>query len=380
MIPFIILFLAIYGSMHGYAFWRLWTAYPHMPSWGRAALAGWLVMMAAAPILIHYLDKWRFFRLADVAGVIGYCWMAVILWFVVGMLAVDGFNLLVHGAALAAPGAKSALVPYRLAVNVLGVLIVIALAVGLYQARNIRVRELSLEVKGWAGDHQPVRLVQISDVHLGVLMHQGRLGPIVEKLRELRPDVLISTGDLVDASMDAIEPLAEVLAAVPTPLGKLAVLGNHEYYAGLEDSLKFHQRAGFTVLRGESIRLEDGIFIAGVDDPAGLTMHRSDFLNEQAALAGSEGANVVILLKHQPRVRAESVGKFNLQLSGHTHGGQIFPFHLLTRSFYPLYRGWTNLPEGSAIYASFGTGTWGPPVRLFAQPEIVVFTLRPGKD
>ena len=378
MILFLILFLAIYGSMHGYAFWRLWAAYPHMPGWGRAALAGWLALMAAAPILIHSLDKWRWFRLADLAGAVGYCWMAVILWFVAGMLVVDGYNLLVHGAALATPAAKSALLPYRLAVPVLGVLIAIALAVGLYQARNICLRELSLEVKGWAKEHPPVRLVQISDVHLGVLSRQERVGPIVEKIKELRPDVLISTGDLVDASMDAIEPLADMLAAVPAPLGKLAVLGNHEYYAGLEDSLAFHRRAGFTVLRGESAMLDDGIFIAGVDDPAGLSMHRGDFLDEQAALAGGEQANVVILLKHQPRVRAESIGKFNLQLSGHTHGGQLFPFHLLTRIYYPLYRGWSNLPGGSAIYASFGAGTWGPPVRLFAQPEIVVLTLRPG--
>jgi predicted MPP superfamily phosphohydrolase len=155
-------------------------------------------------------------------------------------------------------------------------------------------------------------------------------------------------------------------------LGAYAVTGNHEYYAGLEHSLRFLRNAGFTVLRGEAARA-GGIILVGVDDPTAMSSGQSTILDTGKALASVSANNFVVLLKHQPVVDSDT--KFDLQLSGHTHGGQIFPFVYLTRLRYRVHTGLTELADGRLLYVSRGVGTWGPPIRLFAPPEITLITI-----
>ena len=120
-----------------------------------------------------------------------------------------------------------------------------------------------------------------------------------------------------------------------------------------------------------------GLRLYGMDDPAGLYTHAPCFLDESILSRTADPTRFTILLKHQPRVVPQSIGWFDLQLSGHTHGGQIFPFHAVVRLFYPVIHGSLQLNERSLLYVSCGTGTWGPPLRLFAPPEITVIVLRP---
>jgi predicted MPP superfamily phosphohydrolase len=144
----------------------------------------------------------------------------------------------------------------------------------------------------------------------------------------------------------------------------------------LQDSLNFYQTAGLKALRGESI-VAGPMRIAGVDDPAGLQGKEPCFLDESVALAGADGTRPVILLKHQPRIKSASAGRFTLQLSGHVHGGQIFPFSIVVYCFYPITSGLHRVAPDSYIYLSRGTGTWGPPMRLFAPPEVTLIILEP---
>jgi predicted MPP superfamily phosphohydrolase len=148
------------------------------------------------------------------------------------------------------------------------------------------------------------------------------------------------------------------------------VTGNHEYYAGLEQSLDYLQLSGFTVLRNSIAAPADFLRVVGVDDPAGGGNPDEIPLLQQA---GQD--KFILLLKHRPSVAPMGEGLFDLQLSGHTHGGQIFPFALLTRQAYPLYDGLYQLSGGSVLYASRGTGTWGPPMRLLAPPEITLIEI-----
>ena len=150
------------------------------------------------------------------------------------------------------------------------------------------------------------------------------------------------------------------------------MIGNHEVYAGLESSLHFLRSAGFTVLRGESVAA-GGIILAGVDDPSAGT----DGQQSVAVHAPGNTDDYVVLLKHQPV--ADKQIPFDLQLSGHVHGGQIFPFGLLTRLVYGVGTGLTRLGDGRLLYVSRGTGTWGPPIRLLAEPEITLITLESEK-
>jgi predicted MPP superfamily phosphohydrolase len=169
--------------------------------------------------------------------------------------------------------------------------------------------------------------------------------------------------------------MSTYFAAINPPLGKFAVTGNHEFYAGLKESLAFLKDAGFTVLRGQAVTTGP-IRVAGVDFPAERYIDQPSYIDEQAALdMGDDEGLFTILLKHHPLIEESSLGRFQLQLSGHTHKGQIFPFNYPVRFRYRYIAGLYDLGQGSSVYTSRGTGTWGPPLRLFAPAEVTIFTI-----
>ena len=254
------------------------------------------------------------------------------------------------------------------AIAVLG-LSLAACLYGLGEAHHLRVERLTLTTDKLPAGTAEIRVVQISDLHLGLIHRQGFLRRVISRIEELHPDLLVATGDIVDAQINHLDGLAELFASLHVPLGKYAVTGNHEYYAGIDQARDFIKRAGFVLLEGTSVELPGGLRIAGVSDPAG-----GDDNDEGALLSGASD-RLTLLLKHRPRIAATAFGRFDLQLSGHAHRGQIFPFNLVTRLEYPLQNGFHRLPQGAALYASRGTGTWGPPMRVFAPPEITLIKL-----
>ena len=211
-------------------------------------------------------------------------------------------------------------------------------------------------------------------MHLGLTVGVDRLKRIMHLVREAHPDIFVSTGDLVDGTMDDQKELVELLQAVTPKYGRFAITGNHEFYAGLDQALAFTNRAGFHVLRGETVTVGDVINIVGVDDPAGPG-YGSSSTGEKAVLSSATLGKFTLFLKHRPVVDGESAGLFDLQLSGHVHDGQIFPFRLITRLFYPLIAGYYPFPPHAALYVSRGSGTWGPPIRFLAPPEVTVIEL-----
>jgi predicted MPP superfamily phosphohydrolase len=224
-----------------------------------------------------------------------------------------------------------------------------------------------------------VRIVQISDVHLGLLIREPRLARILEKVTAASPDIFISTGDLVDGQTDSLNGVGNLLREIKAPLGKYAVTGNHEFYAGLDRSLKFMKQAGFRVLRGEGTSVAGLINIAGVDDPVVKGYGRSREAPEREILSGLPGDKFTLFLKHRPDVEKSAEGLFDLQLSGHAHKGQLFPFTFIVRLVFPQIAGLYDLSSGSHLYVSRGSGTWGPPIRFLAPPEVTVIDLVPEK-
>jgi predicted MPP superfamily phosphohydrolase len=217
--------------------------------------------------------------------------------------------------------------------------------------------------------------VQISDIHIGLIVRDERLQQIVEKIKKTEPDILISTGDLVDGQLNnLLEPLT-LLRELHPRYGKFAITGNHEFFAGIGQAVAFMQDAGFVVLRGEGLNVAGVLNIAGVDDPTGARYGLSRMISEKPMLSGLPGQYFTLLLKHQPVVNSDATGSYDLQLSGHTHGGQISPFNLITRSVFPFHTGYFKLPNDSHLYVSRGAGTWGPPIRFLSPPEITVIDL-----
>ncbi len=208
-------------------------------------------------------------------------------------------------------------------------------------------------------------------------MREGRLSRILKEVKKAGPDLFISTGDLVDSQINHLQGLTRLFQEIQPRYGKFAITGNHEFYAGLPQALDFTRQAGFTMLRGEGVTIEGFLNLAGVDDPAGGA---GTGLTEKELLSRFPRGWYTILLKHRPVIAPDSLGLFDLQISGHTHRGQIFPFVLLTRIFFPYYSGFFHLPGGALLYVSRGSGTWGPPIRFLTPPEVTIYDLLPAES
>ncbi|NTW68193.1 MAG: metallophosphoesterase, partial [Nitrospirae bacterium] len=220
-----------------------------------------------------------------------------------------------------------------------------------------------------------VTIAQISDVHLGLVVRCDRLVAMLEAVKAANPDIFVVTGDLVDAQINHLPGLRELIQEVPARYGKFAITGNHEYYAGLDKAIEFIQHSGLTMLRGESRDL--GIIqIAGVDDRAAVQTKTGTPAPDRVALANTDRSKkFVLFLKHQPHPDPDAIGKYDLMLSGHTHKGQIWPFSYFSQRAHPLHAGRYDVGKGSVVYTSRGTGTWGPPIRFLAPPEVTVIEL-----
>jgi predicted MPP superfamily phosphohydrolase len=249
------------------------------------------------------------------------------------------------------------------------VVVLVAGTWAFYEARRLRIEHVQLTVPTLPPGRPSLRIVQVSDLHLGLINREAILDEVIELIRQTGPDLLVVTGDLLDAQRNQLEGLSAPWRQLVPPLGKFAVVGNHEVYADRGNSLEFMGSAGFRVLLNELVTVQ-GIQIAGVTDPAW-----GDLLGDARVLASAQPGLVTILLKHRPWVEESALGRFTLQLSGHAHRGQIFPFNLVTGFAYPLQDGLYQLDGDSWLYTSRGTGSWGPPMRLFSPPEVTLIEL-----
>lgn len=381
-----ITFLLLYGGMHLYILFKLRNAFRPRPLLLRLLFL-WLTIMTVVPLLVRSAEQFGMGKTALIIAWPGYLWMGFLFILTSALLFTDVlrhfYSLVICRFLKRLPALLS---PRKTTFIILAIAIT-AGAYSFFEASQIHSERVVINTSKLPSSSSRIRIVQVSDVHIGLLLREKRLQLILEKIKEARPDIIVSTGDLIDGKLnrdDAISelnPLAALLASAQAPSGKFAVIGNHEVYAGLPQALSFSQAGGFTILRNQSIQLANGITITGVDD---RTVNRETIAqNETGSGTGAETAllsNVShnsfnILLKHRPDILPASDGHFDLQLSGHVHGGQIFPFNLLVRLKHPIPCGTTVTPTGSRIHVSRGTGTWGPPMRLFAPPEVTIIDI-----
>jgi predicted MPP superfamily phosphohydrolase len=332
--------------------------------------------MTFAPAIIHYLERFELEFLARIMSYVAYLWMGVLVLFFSLAVCIDIYRLLIYLGSLAASRDLSSFYPSAKIAFFLPLLFALAAAgYGFFEAKDIRLEHVTIASSRIPEGTDRFRIVQISDVHLGLIVRESRLQKILAKVKEANPDLLVCTGDLVDGQINNLGGLAEILQSIQPAYGKFAVTGNHEYYAGLQQSLAFIRKSGFTILRGQSADINGVITLAGVDDPTGIQLNGSGGNTEQRLLSGLDHDKFIMLLKHRPLINEHSLGLFDLQLSGHTHKGQIFPFNLVTKLYYPRHAGYLALPGGSYLYTSRGSGTWGPPIRFLSPPEVTVIDL-----
>jgi uncharacterized protein len=372
---FLLTFFFLYGGTHLYFFLKLMAAISLAPG-ATLCLSLFLLVMTLAPLLVRVLENEGLERAARLFAYVGYTWMGVLFLFFSVSIVLDICRLVALGAGLLSHRDVAFFAATQRPAFLISCCCgIVAAAYGYFEARNIRTERVVIVSPKIPQSVGKLTIVQISDVHLGLIVRQERLSRIIEQVKAAAPDVLVSTGDLVDGQINRMAGLAELLHEIKPRYGKFAVTGNHEFYAGLEQALAFTERAGFRMLRNEWVTVAEMITIVGVDDPAGSQINRSRVVTEKSLLSQAPPDTFILFLKHRPSIDRESLGLFDVQLSGHVHKGQIFPFNLVTQLFYPIKTGYSVYPRNSALYVSRGTGTWGPPIRFLAPPEVTVIEL-----
>ncbi|MGE3287761.1 MAG: metallophosphoesterase [Pseudonocardia sp.] len=338
-------------------------------------VAGTLLCAAGAVALPVLLVRGHGRRHRDAAArvadtLLGMVWM-LFAWSVLGLLA---------EAVLAVGGIADPVRSRAVAAAVLGVVAVLA-GYGLIEAWRVpRVRERDVRLERLGPGLDGLRVVVLADTHFGPIDRSRWSQRVVEVVNGLAPDVVVHAGDLADGFVAARERQVRPLADVHAPLGRAYIPGNHEHFSGAAQWIDHMRALGWSPLLNSHRVVErdgDRLVLAGIDDPTGASAGPGGGPDLPTALDGADPALPVLLLAHQPRQVADAVtAGVDLQVSGHTHGGQIWPFHLLVRTEQPVLAGLSRHGAHTQLYTSRGTGFWGPPLRVFAPSEITVLTLR----
>jgi hypothetical protein len=375
MTLFLLTFLLIYGGVHLYAFMKAKAALEFRAATG-IFLALFMLVMGLAPLIVRALERAGLEFPARGAAHIGYTWMGMLFLFFSYSLAADVYRLFVYLGRMVFSRDLSGLgLSPRYAFFLPLVLSLLTSLYGYFEAMDIRTERWILKSPKISQEAGRLKIVQISDVHLGLIVREERLKRILRQVNAENPDILVSTGDLVDGEICRLNGLEDLLKEIKPRYGKFAVTGNHEFFAGFENAKCFTENAGFTLLRGEGITVQGILNIAGVDDPSGKRYGLAKDISEKILLSGLPKEKFTLFLKHRPLVDKDAKGLFDLQLSGHIHKGQIFPFSIITWLYYPVNSGKMNLTDNAFLYVSRGAGTWGPPIRFLSPPEVAVIEL-----
>ena len=357
-------------SLPGYIGWRLLPALTTGPVGLLAGVAVLLAACALIPFSVGSRSTTLNRRTADRIAWIGLTTMGFFSTLFVMTVLRDGFLLAAH-LVLAAP--RVALLRGPSAWWTLG-LTALSTLIGLLIARRPRLVEISIPVDNLPAALEGFSIAQISDLHVGPTIKRGFVERIVTRVNHLQADVVAITGDLVDGSVLDLGPHTAPLAELTARHGVYFVTGNHEYYSGATAWTAELRRLGLTVLENEHVMLaHDGaaLLLAGITDYSAHHFDPARRSDPAGALHGAPAhTGPKILLAHQPSsaVAAAEAG-YDVQLSGHTHGGQFWPWNLFVGYFQPFTSGLNRLRHLS-IYVSRGTGYWGPPNRFIVPAEI----------
>ncbi|HDK16842.1 MAG TPA: metallophosphoesterase, partial [Nitrospirae bacterium] len=269
MYLFFVTIFSIYGGMHLYAFLRARAALDFGTGTG-AALAFFMLIMTFAPFIVRASERQGLEILARVMSYTGYIWMGMLFIFVVSAFTFDIFRLLVLVAESVLNKDLTHMKPSTSFLFFVPLIMSVLISTyGYFEAVNIKLEKVTIKTSKIPEDIGRLRIAQISDVHIGLIVRENRLKRVLERVKAAEPDILVSTGDLVDGQLDNLLDISEMFMEIDPKYGKYAITGNHEFYAGLDHALGFIEQAGFTVLRNKGVTVQDLINIVGVDDPTG---------------------------------------------------------------------------------------------------------------
>ncbi|MBE0647651.1 MAG: metallophosphoesterase [Bacteroidales bacterium] len=370
--------LVVYGAVNFYIYIRGLQAIPTGSGWRLwFSLIFWGV--ASTFILARILERTYPCLFTGIITWIGSFWLGFMLFFFLAVVLIDLarlFNSFLHffPSSFYADPAPTKLITLF---TVLG-LSVILVAVSFINARNPRIKELNLTISKPNAIPGELTIAMASDIHLGTIIASRKANRMVEKINAMNPDLVLFAGDIVDEDLAPVinNNLGEALSRIKSRLGVYAITGNHEYIGGVNSAVEYLENHGVRMLRDTSVFLNEQFYLVGRDDrdkPRFTGKPRKELAEIMVSV---DTAFPVILMDHQPFNLAKHAQMgIDLQLSGHTHHGQIWPFNYITDAIYEISWGYRQIGN-THFYVSSGYGTWGPPLRLGNRPEIVKINLR----
>ncbi len=366
--------LLIYFSFNFYIYSRGLQAFSISPEWRKGYIIVFWVIVSCF-VIGEILEHSRSSIVSEWIYRIGAFWLAFMLYFALTLLVFDVIRLLNYFFHFLPE--MTQIFRFRLGLVTVGFVAMVVLA-GHINALNTRIREISLTIpKKVLGNHE-MKIVMVSDIHLGALIGEHRESKLVSIINSQKPDLVLLCGDLVDGDIAPVlrKNLGKHLQEIKSAIGVYAIPGNHEYIGGIAKTLPYLSSVNIKLLRDSILVLPNGVRVVGRDDRDNRQMgeeNRRKTLKE--LMTGIDKTFPVIVMNHQPFNLEEAVVEnVDLHLSGHTHHGQLWPLNYITKAVFEL--SWGYLKKGETnFYVSSGFGSWGPPVRIGNTPEVVVFNL-----
>lgn len=373
MLIFFAIVFTIHFLVNFYIFIRGWKSLSLFPA-VRPYYLALFILLFLSYILARILERHIGFSIADIFNWIGSFWFAAMLYFFLFILIIDIFRMFDHWFhffpdIFSANYAKTKFITMLCTSGV----VILLITYGFVNASVVRITNLKIPVDKEAGHLKTLHVVMLSDIHLGTVIGPKKLGKIVEKINDLSPDIVLLAGDVVDENIRHVikQNLGIQLENINSKYGVYAVTGNHEFIGGVEPALAYLEKHKVKFLRDSAVLIDSAFWIVGRNDKDMSRFNGKTRKPIAILMADVDKKFPVILLDHQPFfLEISAKNGVDVQFSGHTHNGQMFPLNLITRAIYDPDWGYRKIGN-SHFYVSCGVGTWGPPVRIGNYPEIV---------
>lgn len=337
------------------------------------------IFVSASYIVARVAEHFGYNPVSEVLNWIGSFWFAAMLYFFLIILCIDIVRLLNYffhflPQFLYADYAKTKFVGMAIAT----VFVISLIVFGFINASKVRVKQIELNIYKQAGNNKELRIALMSDIHLGTLIGTKKLKIIVEKVNKLKPDIILLAGDVVDENIQPVikKNMGRYFEQLQSKYGVFAITGNHEFIGGYQAAINYLEKHNVKFLQDTAICIDSSFWLAGRYDRDMKRFTGNNRKSLQNLLKPVDNNLPLILLDHQPfNLDSTSSHNVDIQLSGHTHNGQLFPFNLITRAIYKPDYGYRKI-NNTHFYVSCGIGTWGPPVRIGNKPEIVDIRLK----
>ncbi len=322
----------------------------------------------------RFLERVWISFFSDVLIWVGSFWIAFMFYFFLSLVIIDllrfiNFLIPFFPSFITANIEKTK----RITALVVFVFVIITIAGGYINTRTINTRTYKFKINKYAGELSSLNIVMASDLHLGTILGKSFLNNLVDKINALKPDIILLAGDIVDEDLNPVikNNVGEELVRLKSKFGVFAITGNHEYIGGVEAAVKYLTAHGITELRDTSVKIDDSFSVVGREDRSVKQFSGRQRKSLSELLTGIDKSFPIIMMDHQPfGLNEASENGIDLQLSGHTHNGQLWPINYIIEKIYDLAWGY-EVRGDTHYYVSCGVGGWGPPIRTGSRPEIV---------